>query len=91
MEVAPDMKTALKIWWALTWRALLLTILVGFASGFILAVIFKIAGVAEEDAKDIIALINLPLGIYLGVKVLHRMMTHGFGRYRLVIKLREAA
>jgi hypothetical protein len=85
------MKTALRVWWGLTWRALLLTLAAGAVSGFLLGVIFGFAHVPDQLSKRIAALVNVPLGVYLGVWVVRRMMTHGFGRYRLVVKLRESA
>ncbi len=56
---------ALKIWWWIIWRSLLVAIISGFVLGFIAGLILRLAGMNPA----LIQIIVLPLGIILGIGV----------------------
>jgi phosphate/sulfate permease len=90
MEVAPDMKTALRVWWAITWRCLIAGVGSGMIVGAIVGFIMASAGQEKEMAERVASLVELPIMVFLSTWIVHRLMAQGFGRYRLTLKLRES-
>lgn len=85
----PTMKLALQVWWAFLWRSLLAALFAGIVIGVLLGIIMGIVAIATglnmETLKAVSTLLGGILGLYVSVWILHRMMTVGFGKYRLVV------
>ncbi len=81
----PTEKLALQIWWAMTWRIIPFALLGGMVVGLIIGLI---AGIMKADPSSIEApatLAGLLLGLFISVRVIMRLMTKGFGEYRLAV------
>ncbi len=81
----PSDKVALKIWWALSWRTLIMAFLVSFLASIIINAIAHMAGASPADVQVPAAIAGGLLGLYVSVKVIKYLMTKGFGDYRLVL------
>ena len=73
---------AAKIWWAFTWRAVLLAVSVNFVIGFVLGFIGRAANI---NLLYISLVCGLCFGIYASIFILKRMMVKGFGPYKLAV------
>ena len=80
--------TAAKVWWALTWRifptALLGSLIIGFVIGLI-------SGALKTDvnAASIFAgILGFAFGLWVMLFMIRRLMTKGFGRYRLAVMVK---
>jgi len=81
----PTDKLAIQIWWALTWRSVPLSMLAAFLFAFIIGLI---AGLTKTDPHSLSvpgAIGGALIGLFITVKIIKRLMTKGFGEYRLVI------
>jgi len=81
----PTKVLGLKIWWAYFWRAMLLIIpgslLIGVVGGIIAALI----RLGPEYGGILGGVSGLIVGLYMSAYVFKRLMTKGFGPYRLVV------
>ena len=81
----PTLKLGLQVWWAFFWRSMLIiipsTILVSIPIGIICAIL----RVGQETAGIFGGLFGLLIGLYITAYVVKRLMTKGFGQYRLVV------
>ncbi|MGH1455380.1 MAG: hypothetical protein ACRBDI_01235 [Alphaproteobacteria bacterium] len=81
----PSDKLALQIWWAMMWRAVPLALLAGAGAGFVIGIIAVVAKTPPESIQTPSMLLGGLLGVFVTVKVIKRLMTHGFGNYRLMV------
>tara|TARA_B100001989_G_scaffold252821_1_gene236406 strand:- start:702 stop:971 length:270 start_codon:yes stop_codon:yes gene_type:complete len=76
---------ALKVWWATVWRALPISFVAGAVVGAIIGIIVAIMGSSPEAVQAPAGLAGFLIGIFVMVKVIKRLMTNGFGEYRLAV------
>ena len=79
----PTIKLSFQVWWAWLWRVLPLTFFLGFLIGFTIGMAAQIFGFPVPTL--LVSLLGLPVGIVVSVKMMQRLMTKGFGKYRLVV------
>ena len=76
---------AIKIWWSLTWRVLL----VGGLAGLALGLLFGVLGAATGAADDVVKswgqvggmLVSIPIGIWVVKSILNK----DFRKYRIIL------
>ncbi len=84
-EVQVDLDMALKFWWAQTWRALPLGVLVGAICSVAFMLFCKVAGV-DPQVKLIMNIgLGMVVGLIMYLWILQRLFKNGFGGYRLVL------
>lgn len=87
----PRLKQTLTLWWPVTWRVVLYSIIIGGALSFLWGTIAGAAGIGQFGAaggKVLMALSNILVSIY----VLYTLMHKGFGKDRsLKITLQDTA
>jgi len=76
---------ALKVWWAMTWRTIPLVLLGSIFLGLILGIIASLSGLDLNATQRLSMLFGALLGLYIAVKIIKRLMTNGFGDYKLVV------
>lgn len=86
MQEVPSDLIALKLWWAMTWRIVPFAILAGMAAGFVIGIIATVTQTPPEAMQGAATLAGAAIGIFLTVKIIKRLMTKGFGDYRLVVE-----
>jgi hypothetical protein len=83
MEVAPTYDKIVHLWWAYYWRF--------FGLGFLFNVVFAIVYVTMDQVLGIkmqeiaIKAAVIVIGTVCSQWVFHRLLTRGFGRFRLVL------
>jgi hypothetical protein len=83
--IVPDWKVAAQVWWALTWRMIIVLLPLSFLAGGIFGAVGALMGVPLVSVKYVANIIGLVLGISITIAVLHRLLTKGFGKYRLQV------
>ncbi|MCD8498095.1 MAG: hypothetical protein LRZ85_08490 [Alphaproteobacteria bacterium] len=83
--VEPTMMLALKVWWAWLWRVMPLA----FIAGFLIGLAWGFIGLATGAPAAIGALLGALVGFYISIYIFYRLMTKGFGPYRLVVTEKE--
>lgn len=92
-EVEPTYLMALRFWWAWLWRQGLVLIPTLFlliaATTLILVIVGKAAGMSQEEVSAIAGPMGFVLGLGVGcfaqLYIIRRLMTKGFGRFRIAI------
>ena len=79
----PTLKLAILVWWVQLWRTMLFVILGSVAVGFTLAIVQRIIGV--DLPPFISGIAGGIVGFIVVIKVIERLMTKGFGKYRLAV------
>lgn len=80
--------TAAKVWWALTWRILPTAILGSLIIGFVIGLI---SGAMQTDinaASVFAGILGFAFGLWVMLFMIRRLMTKGFGRYRLAVMVK---
>ena len=77
------MKLCLKIWWAQFWSTIPLTLLGGIAAGIVFGIVQRVIGLDFHPAVSGVA--GGVIGLFIAIKVIERLMTKGFGEYRLAV------
>lgn len=75
----------LKVWWALTWRAVLFAILASMLVGLVIGILGSMMGESQENLQGPAAVSGGLVGLFVSVRVIRYLLTKGFGRYRLVV------
>jgi len=86
-EVEATFGKAAKAWWALTWRAVLLALLSAFLVGVVFGIFETVLNV-DTHSGGIVAIngtAGAVVGVYVSIWVMRRLMTKGFGRFRLAL------
>lgn len=81
--------TGLRVWWAWFWRTMLIVLIVSFIGGLVVGVLSAIIGLGEALASVLGMFVGLGVGFYFGPAVFKRMMTKGFGKYRLAVVTKD--
>jgi len=76
---------AFRIWWWITWRALLAAIAGGFIAGFIIGLAAALTGLGADAATIISALAGFPIGIVLNVLFVRKIIGKKFKDFTLVL------
>ena len=84
-EEIPSMFLALKVWWAFTWRVTLVGILIGVLLSFISEFIRTVTLGPNLITAFVFFLLAFIFVIGSQTWVFNRLMTKGFGKYRLVV------
>ena len=82
-EIEVTYSLAFKVWWAIMWRTLPLALLAGVALGFVFGIASAVTGLMLPQYVH--AMIGLCGGMAVCLWVLKRLMTNGFGKYRLAV------
>lgn len=82
-ELEATYPLALKVWWAIVWRTISLGVLAGLALGFVFGIASAVTGLMLPQYVH--AIIGLFGGMAACLWVLKRLMTKGFGNYRLAV------
>ena len=90
-ELPATYKTALKLWWAQTWR-MWLFLIIGIIPLMILPIILQLLGLSQLVGATLGGVVGLSMGVFIFMFVIRRLMIKGFGRkYRLAIVEKENA
>ena len=81
----PTNKLALKVWWAFAWRTLYYYVLIGIALIVFFSVIVAVSDTNIEDFYGVIEKGCNLFGLVMGIYIIKRLMTKGFGQFRLVV------
>ena len=92
-EVEPTYFNALRLWWAWFWRQGLVLVpmflVLVVSMTLILVVIGKSMGLGKEEISAIAGpmgfLLGLGVGMFAQLYIIRRLMTKGFGRFRIAI------
>ena len=76
---------ATKVWWSLSWRAILFGILAGGAAGFVIGIISAAARVAPEQMPKYGGLAGLAVGIPVGIWVVQTVLKKSWSDFRIVL------
>lgn len=83
--IEPGAIHVFKIWWLLLWRGVLLGGLAGAAVGFILGIVFGVAGVPPERAQIFFVVSGYLVGIGIFAWVISMMFDKLFSDFRIVL------
>ncbi|MGH1376810.1 MAG: hypothetical protein ACRBCK_10730 [Alphaproteobacteria bacterium] len=81
----PTEKIALQTWWAITWRAIPFAFIASTVMGVLMGLFVKSLGGSPQSLQFPAVLAGSLVGIYINVQVIKRLMTKGFGDYRLIV------
>jgi hypothetical protein len=95
-EAEPTYQTALKLWWAMVWRfvpvIVICIVVASIAIGVVSAMIGVATGMEKEQVQNMGAVAGFFVGLVLNVLVsiwlIRRLMTKGFGRFRLAVMVK---
>lgn len=76
---------AVRIWWAMVWRAVLFGSILGFVLGFSIGIVGAMLGVGKESLSGVMTILVLLTGIPLGIWVLKIVLKKNFGKFRIAI------
>jgi hypothetical protein len=76
---------ALKIWWYLLWRGLLLGGLAGAIVGFILGFFLTVAGAAETTIRVVTQISGGVVAIPIGIWIVMTLFEKRFADFRLIL------
>ncbi|HTK84225.1 MAG TPA: hypothetical protein VL625_03990 [Patescibacteria group bacterium] len=83
VEVAPTYDKIVQLWWAYYWRFFGLGFLIELVLSVIYLTMDQVLGIKTQHYMISIAVIII--GTVVSQWVFHRLLTKGFGRYRLVL------
>ncbi len=75
----------IKVWWALMWRVLLFSVLVGFAIGVAVGIVASVMGENPASFAILVNLAGMLTFMVVSFFVCKKLLTKGFGRYRLAV------
>ncbi len=81
----PNEKLALQVWWSISWRAIPLSFIAGSLIGGVLGAVLGSMGASVQSIQTPAMIMGALVGIYINVQVIKRLMTKGFGDYRLAV------
>ncbi len=84
IEVVPTYENVLRVWWAYSWRWVALGI-VAFAVMFGFQFLAIAAKMDVETIKKVEQAISFLISVLASQWVIHRILTKGFGRFRLAL------
>ncbi|MDH5722414.1 MAG: hypothetical protein OEY94_03715 [Alphaproteobacteria bacterium] len=67
------------------WRTIPLSLIAGGVAGALIGLIVGITGGSPESVRFPAGLAGALIGLFVAVKVIKRLMTKGFGKYRLAV------
>ncbi len=83
VEVAPTYDKIVQVWWAYYWRFFGLGFLIELPLGVLYVTMDQVLGIRPSQLMINGAVIII--GTVVSQWVFHRLLTKGFGRYRLVL------
>lgn len=84
-ELEVTWKRTLIVWWALTWRAVVFIVPVGFVVGVLLAVIFGVMGADMEASAPLANVIGFFLGGVMYIWILNIVLKKKLGEFRIAL------
>lgn len=81
----PSLNLGIKLWWAILWRTLPLVLAAAFGAGVVVGIIGYLLQLPLNIVQILGGAAGFIVGAYISVWVLLRLMTKGFGEYRLVV------
>lgn len=85
-ELESTMGLACRVWWAFTWRSVLLGLVCGALAGLVMGLITDILDFGKSPTLSMASsAAGLALGVCASIWVMRRLMVKGFGRFRLVV------
>jgi hypothetical protein len=76
---------AVKVWWSIAWRTLLVSVLLGFAVGIVFGVFAAAGGMGAVAAASLGQVIGGVLGIAVSVWAVRKGLTRSFSDFRIVL------
>ena len=76
---------AAKVWWILSWLAILFGSLAGGAAGFVIGIICAAARVAPEQIRRYGGLAGVAVGIPVGIWVVQTVLKKSWSDFRIVL------
>lgn len=83
--LTPSYSLAVKVWWAFTWRAVGLALLGAVLIGIIVGSLGVIIGMSPSNVNMLSGLIGFFFGAWAGIYIMHRLMTKGTKKFRIVV------
>lgn len=80
--------TAARVWWAMTWRILPTAILGALIIGFVIGLISGAMNTDVNTAAAFSGIVGFAFGLWVMLFMIRRLMTKGFGRYRLAVMVK---
>ena len=81
VEIRPNWRVALRVWWSIAWRAGVL----GVVAGGTMKLALNLLG--REDENLVLAAMGVSLVISVGLEVwlIHHALTHQYGSFRIAV------
>ena len=76
---------AVKVWWSIAWRAVLVSVLLGFAVGIVVGLFAVGGGMSAVAAASLGQLIGGVLGITVSVWAVRKALTRSFSDFTIVL------
>lgn len=84
-EIQPTFAIAVQIWWAWTWRAVLVVLGVSILAGFVIGFIGAIIGAPKDGITAFSGLLGGVIGLYFSIKILKKILNKKFKTYRIAL------
>jgi hypothetical protein len=84
-ELVPGWSIAARIWWSLTWRVLLYTLLASGFAGFVIGIVLAATGVAVDEIPGWAQYLGIVVAIPVGIGVVKKVLGLTWGRVRIAV------
>lgn len=84
-ELPLDWKIALRVWWAIAWRAMILATV----AGGLMTLAMNVVGRDDETISLIFYVIGIFVSVILEVWLIHHALSQNYGSFRIAIVKKE--
>jgi hypothetical protein len=76
---------AVKVWWSIGWRTLVVSVVLGFAVGIVVGIVAAAGGMGTVAASALGQIIGGVLGIIISMWAVRKALTRSFSDFRIVL------
>lgn len=84
-EIEVTWGVAFRVWFALTWRSILMTLAVAFAVGIVFGVVANLIGLPKEIRGNISGVLAFGVGMMASIFWIKRILNKTFRKFRITV------